>query len=76
MKRYVTSFLNRESLGQLIKVGIIGVGNTAASFVLFNLFLTIGWSSVWSVTAASTASTGKAPSGHGTASISAPANAA
>jgi putative flippase GtrA len=52
VKRYMGSFLNRESLRQLIKVGIVGVGNTVASFVLFNLFLTIGWSSVWSVTAA------------------------
>lgn len=44
--------MNRESLGQLVKVGVIGVANTAVSFALFNVFLWLGWSSVWSVTAA------------------------
>lgn len=52
MRRYVSTFMNRESFGQLVKVGVIGVANTAVSFALFNVFLWVGWSSVWSVTAA------------------------
>lgn len=44
-------------MGQLVKVGVIGVANTVASFVLFNVFLWLGWSSVWSVTAAFAATT-------------------
>ena len=53
MKRYIESFLNRQSFGQFIKVGVVGVINTMVSFALFNLFL-IGfdWSSVASVTVA------------------------
>lgn len=52
MRRYVGSFMNRRSMAQLVKVGLIGAANTVASFALFNLFLWLGWSSVWSVTAA------------------------
>ncbi len=53
MKQYVASFLNRKSLDQFIKVGLVGVVNTVVSFALFNLFL-IGfeWPSVLSVTVA------------------------
>ncbi len=53
MKQYVESFLNRESLDQFVKVGVVGVVNTVVSFALFNLFL-IGfdWSSVASVSVA------------------------
>ena len=53
MKQYVASFLNRKSFDQFVKVGLVGVLNTAVSFALFNLFL-IGfdWSSVLSVTVA------------------------
>ncbi len=53
MKRYVRSFLNRESFVQLVKVGIVGVANTVVSFALFNLFLFgLGWSPTWAVTGA------------------------
>ncbi len=53
MKRYLESFLNRKSLDQFIKVGIVGVVNTVVSFALFNLFFTIlDWSSVVSVSIA------------------------
>jgi putative flippase GtrA len=53
VKQYVASFLNRKSFDQFVKVGLVGVLNTAVSFALFNLFL-IGfdWSSVLSVTVA------------------------
>ena len=53
MKQYVASFLNRKAFDQFVKVGLVGVLNTAVSFALFNLFL-IGfdWSSVLSVTVA------------------------
>ena len=53
MNQYVASFLNRKSFDQFVKVGLVGVLNTAVSFALFNLFL-IGfdWSSVLSVTVA------------------------
>jgi putative flippase GtrA len=44
--------MNRRSIGQLVKVSVIGVANTVASFLLFNVFLWLGWSSVWSVTVA------------------------
>jgi putative flippase GtrA len=51
VKQYVGSFLNRKSLGQFAKVGIVGVANTVVSFALFNLFLVVlDWSSVASVT--------------------------
>ena len=57
MKQYVESFLNRESLDQFVKVGVVGVVNTVVSFALFNLFL-IGfdWSSVASVSVAGSSS--------------------
>ena len=50
---YVESFLNRESFGQFVKVGVVGVVNTVVSFALFNLLL-IGfdWPSVGSVSVA------------------------
>jgi len=53
LSSYVESFLNRESFGQFVKVGVVGVVNTVVSFALFNLFL-IGfdWSSVASVSVA------------------------
>ncbi|HHC09298.1 MAG TPA: GtrA family protein [Actinobacteria bacterium] len=52
MKGYVASFLDRASLVRLVKVGIVGVGNTVVSFGLFNLFLRLG---MWSVAAVSLA---------------------
>jgi len=53
VKQYVESFLNRESLGQFVKVGAVGVINTLVSFALFNLFLAgFAWSSVVSVSLA------------------------
>ena len=39
VKRYLRSFGNREALGQLVRVGVIGVVNTVVSFALFNLFV-------------------------------------
>ncbi len=49
MTGYLRSFLNRESFGQFLKVGAVGVFNTALSFALFNLFLAVGWSWFWAV---------------------------
>ncbi len=53
MKQYLESFLNRKSLGQFVKVGIVGVINTVVSFALFNVFLIgLDWNSVLSVSLA------------------------
>jgi len=53
VNQYVASFLNRKSFDQFVKVGLVGVLNTAVSFALFNLFLVgFDWSSVLSVTVA------------------------
>ena len=52
MKRYLASFMTRESFGQFIKVGLVGAVNTIVSFALFNIFLWMGW---WSVAAVSVA---------------------
>lgn len=53
MKRYLQSFMTGEALGQFVKVGIVGLFNTALSFGLFNLFLVvIGWEWFWAVAGA------------------------
>lgn len=49
MTRYLRSFLTRESAGQFMKVGVVGVFNTVTSFGLFNIFLAVGWSWFWAV---------------------------
>jgi putative flippase GtrA len=51
VKQYVASFLNRKSLDQFFKVGVVGVVNTVVSFALLNLFL-IWFGSVWSASLA------------------------
>ncbi len=50
MKKYLKSFANKESLVQVIRVGLVGVFNTIVSFSLFNVFLTISWSWFWAIT--------------------------
>ena len=52
MKRYLASFMTKESFEQFVKVGLVGIANTIVSFALFNLFLWMGW---WSVIAVSVA---------------------
>ena len=53
MKQYLETFLNRKSLDQFIKVGLVGIVNTVVSFGLFNLFFTLlDWPSVLSVSIA------------------------
>lgn len=52
MKNYLASFMTRNALEQFVKVGLVGIANTVVSFVLFNLFLRMGW---WSVAAVSAA---------------------
>lgn len=42
MKKYLGSFANRESFVQAIKIGLVGVINTVASLILFNVFLALG----------------------------------
>ena len=42
MKQYVKTFANRKSVGQVIKVGLVGVFNTIVSFSLFNVFRIVG----------------------------------
>lgn len=44
MRHYLKSFANKESLVQGIKVAIVGVFNTIATFVLFNLVRMAGFS--------------------------------
>lgn len=42
MRQYLSSFANRKSLNQAIKVGLVGVFNTVVSFSLFNVFRSTG----------------------------------
>ena len=57
MKNYLVSFMTKKTLGQFMKVGLIGVANTIASFVLFNILLWLGWWSVLAVSGAFAATT-------------------
>ncbi len=57
MKNYLSSFANRESAVQAVKVAIVGVFNTVVSFALFNVFLAMGWSWFWSLTVSFTLTT-------------------
>lgn len=50
MKRYLSTFANRESAMQAVKVAVVGVVNTIVSFALFNIFLAAGLSWFVSVT--------------------------
>ncbi len=54
---YLKSFKNRETLGQVIRVGFIGSFNTIVYFVVLNLFLD-PFGRFWAVTAAFTLATG------------------
>ena len=54
---YLKSFKNRETLGQVIRVGFIGSFNTIVYFVLLNVFLD-PFGRFWAVTAAFTLATG------------------
>lgn len=49
MKSYLKTFANRESLNQMVKIGIVGVFNTVVSFSLFNIFRVVGMSPQWSL---------------------------
>jgi len=44
VRRYLSTFANRESAMQAIKVAVVGVVNTIVSFALFNVFLASGLS--------------------------------
>ena len=53
MRGYLKSFVTRETLGQIIRVGVIGGFNTVVYFVVLNLMRwTVGLSSFMSVTIA------------------------
>jgi putative flippase GtrA len=52
MRSYLASFMTKEALEQFVKVGLVGIANTVVSFLLFNIFLWMGW---WSVVAVSAA---------------------
>ena len=52
MKDYLASFMTKQAFGQFVKVGLVGLANTMVSFVLFNIFLWLGWWSVLAVSAA------------------------
>ncbi len=41
MRRYVKTFLNRQSASQFSRLAVIGGFNTVVDFALFNLFLTL-----------------------------------
>lgn len=49
MKTYLSTFANRESAVQAVKVAIVGVMNTVVSFTLFNVFLAAGVSWFWAI---------------------------
>jgi putative flippase GtrA len=57
MRNYLASFMTKETLEQFMKVGLIGIANTVVSFLLFNVFLWLGWWSVIAVSAAFAATT-------------------
>ena len=57
MKRYLGTFANKESLIQGVKVVIVGVFNTAASFALFNVVLIAGSNWFTAITVAWTVTT-------------------
>ncbi len=51
MKDYLKSLTTREAFGQLVRVGIIGVVNTAVDFTLRNIVrFGFDWSTFWAVT--------------------------
>jgi putative flippase GtrA len=51
MSTYLKSFVNRETLSQIIRVGFIGGFNTVVYFVLLNVFLD-AFGRFWAVTGA------------------------
>ena len=57
MKRYLKTFANKESLVQVVKVAIVGVFNTVATFVLFNAVRWAGFSWFVAITVAFTITT-------------------
>lgn len=57
MRNYLASFMTKEALEQFVKVGLVGIANTVVSFLLFNVFLWMGWWSVIAVSAAFAATT-------------------
>jgi len=42
MKRYLASFVSKKAMGQVVKMGFIGLGNTLLYFVVFNVLRTLG----------------------------------
>lgn len=42
MTRYLKMFTSRETAVQFLKVGLVGVANTIATFVVFNIARTLG----------------------------------
>lgn len=60
MRNYIRSLLTPQALNQLVKVGLVGVVNTAVSFTLFNILLSLlggtkavaagfNWEQFWSI---------------------------
>jgi putative flippase GtrA len=59
MRNYLESFLNRKTLVQFFRLGLIGGLNTVFFFVLLNVFRwVVGLTSFWSVTFAFAIATG------------------
>lgn len=51
MRKYLRSLTTREAFGQLLRVGIIGVVNTAVDFTLRNIVrFGFDWPAFWAVT--------------------------
>ncbi len=52
MNGYLQTFLTRETAGQFVKTGFVGVVNTIVSFAVFNVMRIAGLSVFWAVTVA------------------------
>ncbi len=57
MREYLKTFANKESLVQAVKVAAVGVFNTVATFIIFNLIRLAGLSWFVAVTVAFTITT-------------------
>ncbi|GBE24635.1 GtrA-like protein [bacterium BMS3Bbin02] len=42
MKRYLATFANKKAVGQVVKMGLIGLGNTLFYFAVFNVLRVLG----------------------------------
>ncbi len=57
MKNYLRSLATRDAGTRMVRLGLIGVVNTIAFFVVFNVLRVVGMSLFWSITIAYAAAT-------------------